>query len=298
MSEPSSTEAAPALTSEDEPSLGERLSAAIPGELWILGAVCCYSATAIMVCRLVRAGESIYWVGWLRFIFALIVMLAFTVGRVKVVNRSIFVWRGAIGSLGQFLMFTAVAWVGLGRGSVLVYLLGVVSLVAGIPLLGERPGPRVLGAVLLATIGVFGACGARWPQGAEWLALGGALCSGVAVVLVRLLRRTDGNRVSLLSQSLFGALLLTGPALIGGHAPSTPAAWGTILLLSLSDGTGQLCQSQGLARVSAARGGALFMLTPILGLLWGVAVEGEMLSPLNWLGCGLALAASLLAAMR
>lgn len=240
---------------------------------------------------------NIFWIGWIRFTLGFLAMLLPAMAglwSLKIHNRTAFVFRGLFGATGQFILFVVIAMIGLGRGTVLIYLLGVVGAVTGIPILKERPRPIVGVAVLLATSGVLLSCNAGLPVGWEWLALLGAFFCGITLPIVRLLRRTDSNQVTFLSQGLFGTLILL-PMLSWQNVPASGTALGLILTMTVLDIFGQLCMNQGFAKLPVARGSALMMLTPVLSLLAGVTLFAE---PLNWrqgLGCGIVLLSSFLA---
>ena len=242
-------------------------------------------------------GVNVFWIGWVRYLLGLAVMVVpawMGVWPLQVRNKPVFTARGILGSLGLLFFFVAVSTVGLGRGTVLFYLMGVFGTLAGIFILREHPRPMVWLAVVLSVAGVLLSAEAGWPRGGEWAGLVAALFSGITLALVRLLRRTDSNQVTFLGQGLWGSLLLAVPALLS----PLPLGWGIWLMLiamSALDIVGQLFMTQGLSMIAVAKGGALMMLIPIFSLLVGVAAYGEYLTALQWLGCGLVLLASFLA---
>ena len=274
---------------------------AIPGWLWMVCCALLFSVAGILIKILVVGhGANVFWIGWVRFGLGLLLMtLPGLAGMwsLRVYNRGLFVARGVVGSSGVFLMYVAIAYIGLGRSMVLAYLMGLFGALSGVFILRERPSRLVLGAVVLTTTGVLLSCRARLPWGAEWAALGTAVLSGITLSLVRRLRRTDSVPVVLLSQSLFGTLLLAVPALLS-PMPRGAVVWALMLCVGGADVAGQLCMTQGLSRLPVARGAALMMLTPVFSLLAGTALLGEVLVPVQWLGCAMVLAASLLAMVR
>ena len=260
-----------------------------------------FSLMGIMVRLLVvNHGENVYWLGWIRFVIgALAMFLPGLAGAwpLKVHNRTVFVLRGVIGSSGMFMLYLAVALVGLGRGTVLLYLMGVVGAVSGIFILKEKPHPLLAAAILLGTAGVLLSCKSGFPHGAEWLPVAGAVCSGTTLSLVRLLRRTDNNQVVFLSQGIFGALLLT-PFLFSGKPPTSTGSLGLLAVLIGSDVAGQLCMNESLSRVPVALGASLMLLTPVLSLLAGVGLFAEHLTIVQWVGCFMVLVGALLSVRK
>lgn len=248
----------------------------------------------------VERHENVFWLGWIRFVFGGLAMwLPSRTGAwpLTVHNRKVFWLRGVIGSTGMFMLYLAIALVGLGRGTVLMYLMGVVGAVSGIWILKEKPTARLAAAVVIGTAGVLLSCRSGFPRGAEWLPVIGAVCSGTTLSLVRLLRRTDTNQVVFFSQGLCGSLLLL-PFLFTGHPPASAASWGLLAVLIASDVAGQLCMNESLARLPVAIASSLMLLTPVLSLLVGVGVFAETLSAWQWVGCGLVLAGASLSVAR
>lgn len=270
----------------------------ISGSFWMVACAASFCAMGILVRELVVThGVNVFWIGWVRFLAGLAVMVVpawLGAWSLRVHNKPILVARGILGSLGIFLFFVAVGSVGLGRGTVLFYLMGVFGTLAGIVMLKEHPRPVVWLAVLLSVFGVLLSSNAGFPRGGEWAALGGALCSGITLALVRLLRRTDSNQVTFYGQGLWGSLLLAIPALLS-PVPLGMEIWFMLLAMSAFDIVGQLFMTQALAMIPVARGGSLMMLIPIFSLLVGVVAFGEVLSVLQWIGCLLVIVASFLA---
>ncbi len=267
------------------------------GVIYMLLCAACFCLMGIMVRLLViERGENVFWLGWIRFMLGGLAMwLPSLTGAwpLQINNRGVFVLRGVIGSVGMFMLYLAISLVGLGRGTVLMYLMGVVGAVSGIFILRERPTARLAAAVAIGTAGVLLSCRSGFPRGAEWLPVIGAICSGTTLSLIRLLRRTDSNQVVFFSQGLFGSLLLL-PFLCGSRPPHGAASWGLLAVLIASDVAGQLCMNESLARLPVALASSLMLLTPVLSLFAGVGLFAETLAPMQWLGCAMVLGGALL----
>ena len=270
----------------------------VPGWAWMVACAASFCAMGVLVRELtVEHAVNVFWIGWVRYLLGLAVMAipaATGAWSLRVHNKPVFIARGILGSVGLLFFFLAVSMVGLGRGTVLFYLMGVFGTLAGMVLLREHPRPLVWVAVVVSVAGVLLSAEAGWPRGGEWAGLIAAVFSGTTLALVRLLRRTDSNQVTFYGQGLWGSLLLAVPALLS----PMPLGWGIWLMLiamSFLDIVGQLFMTQGLSMIPVAKGGALMMLIPIFSLLVGVIGFGESLTLLQWAGCGLVLLASFLA---
>ena len=99
------------------------------GPVWLVGAAICFALMGITVKQAVTAGGvNIFQLGLIRFLTAAIgvtLPALFGCWSLRVVNRSCFLLRGFFGAAGNFLMFTVIMLVGLGRGSVMMQLMGI-----------------------------------------------------------------------------------------------------------------------------------------------------------------------------
>lgn len=272
----------------------------VSGVLWILASSMLFSSMGATLKVVVIDGDTnVFWVGWIRFVVGVLSMLIPALlgfWSLRVINRKAFLFRGFWGAIGQFLLYAAIAYVGLGRGTVLTYLMVGVAVISAWLILAERPSRTAMFGCCLGLVGVFLGCEGGFPMSYEWLGLGAAIGSGLAITYIRLLRRTDSSQVIFLSQGIFGSLLLI-PFLF--HAPFPQSqVWSIILLLCLLDIGGQLCLNQGLGTLSVSRSAILMLLSPILSLLAGNYFLEEVLSSWQWAGCALVLLASVLSSKR
>ncbi|MEI3000854.1 MAG: DMT family transporter [Victivallis sp.] len=266
------------------------------GPVWLVGAAICFALMGITVKQAVTAGGvNIFQLGLIRFLTAAIgvtLPALFGCWSLRVVNRSCFLLRGFFGAAGNFLMFTVIMLVGLGRGSVMMQLMGIFGALSALFLLGETMSLRLLTAVLAASAGVVLCAGGR-PSLYEWLAVGGALCSGLALTFIRKLNRTDNLHVVFFSQSVCG-LVLMAPTVCFAGFPATRTAWAAGLLLTFFDTAGQYFMTHGMTRTPVAAAGSLLMLSPVVSLAVGLFAFGETLDFLQVSGCALILTGGML----
>lgn len=271
------------------------------GPAWLIAAAVCFALMGITVKQAVTAGGvNIFQLGMVRFLAATVgvTAVAFTCRRsLRVVNRGCFLLRGFFGAAGNFLMFTVIMLIGLGRGSVMMQLMGIFGALSALFLLHETMSARLLAAVVSASVGVIFCAGGRWPSACEWLAVAGALFSGLALTFIRKLNETDNLHVIFFSQSICGTVLMLIPACFVGF-PATREVWAAGLLLTLFDAAGQYAMTHGMKRTPVAAAGALLMLTPVISLGIGLFVYGERLDAAQWIGCALILCGGTLAVVR
>lgn len=273
----------------------------LPGPFWVVCAALCFALMGVTVKQAVTGcGVNIFQLGLIRFFAATVgvgipALLGFW--SLRVVNRRDFLLRGFFGAAGNFLLFAVIVLVGLGRGTVMMQLMGIFGALSALFLLRETMSFRLAAAIVIASVGVILCAGLRWPSAYEWLAVAGALCSGLALTFIRKLNRTENLHVIFFSQSLCGLLLLAVPAFFVG-LPAGVAVWTAGLLATLFDVAGQYFMTHGMTSTPVAATGALLMLSPVISLTAGFAVYGERLDIPQFAGCLLILGGGLLAACR
>lgn len=263
----------------------------LAGPIWLVGAAISFALMGITVKQAVTAGGvNIFQLGLIRFLTATIgVTLPSLFGcwSLHVVNRSAFLLRGFFGAAGNFMLFMVIMLVGLGRGSVMMQLTGIFGALSALFLLRENMSVRLLTAVLAASAGVILCSGCRLTL-YEWLAVGGALCSGLALTFIRKLNRTDNLHVIFFSQSICGLVLML-PTIFFVGFPVIGTVWAAGLLLTIFDTAGQYFMTHGMKQTPVATAGALLTLSPVVNLMVGLIVFGETLDYLQISGCALIL---------
>ncbi len=126
------------------------------------------------------------------------------------------------------------------------------------------------------------------------LAALGALAS--FVLIERALPRADPVRattVAALSAAVASGVVLAG---LGEAAlPATSAGWGLLCAVIGLFATGVVCMFLAIRLAGSVRASMLLFLEPVTAVLLAVALIGERLSALQWLGAGLVIAAVALA---
>lgn len=187
----------------------------------------------------------------------------------------------------------------------------VVALLGGAWLFRERVTWRALVALGLAFGGAVLVCSADPGIGAAARAdaavgnalalLSGLTWGGYTLACRGQGSRTGGRRDGLSSMvtMLLGSALLQSPTLWGStNWPSTPAAWGWVLVLSVfHTALATVCWRLALNHIAAYTASLLFLLTILLTMVNAAVFLGERVSPRMLLGAG-AIIAALLALFR
>jgi drug/metabolite transporter (DMT)-like permease len=206
--------------------------------------------------------------------------------------------RGLLGTAGLYCVYLALAGLPLAVATVLQYLHPTFTALLAWPLLGERPGARVLMAVALGWLGValltdpaqFTQLQAAVPV---LFGVAGALLSALAYVSVRALGRSEHPLVIVFYFPLMALPLSLPPVLLHPVRPSLEEL-GWLLGVGLFTQLGQLALTHGLLLLPAARATAISYVQVPLAALWGVLWFGERLAPGTLWAALLVLAATLL----
>ena len=153
----------------------------------------------------------------------------------------------------------------------------------------------VLALMLLATAGMVLVLGVTFSSinlvGVALATLAMASFSVMIMAMAKLTREVGAPNSNLLmtiwSVLIFALIALLGPpsGLVSGiMVPQTMAGWGFVLLVGLTFAIGYLCFFMSTNLIGAARASLLSTAEPVLMILCAVAVVGEVLSPLQWLG--------------
>ena len=283
--------------------------------------------TAMAAMKPLLDGAGPLTLAWLRLLPAgLLVVLAARLWRGTAgVDRRDWLWLLLFalvdGALFQGLLARGLRGTGAGLGSVLIDSQPLAVALLARSLFGEAINPVGWFGLLVGLLGILclglpapllrhwwlmgpAALGEHpWSHGELWM-LGAAMAMAVGTVISRYAcRHSDPVAVTGWHMVLGGLPLLLGSALGPLLDPSLPAfwpSWGPLGwgLMAYAAVLGSAL-AYGLFFWFASRGDltsftSLTFLTPVFALLCGVALLGEGLQPLQWLGAGLALVSVLL----
>ena len=208
-------------------------------------------------------------------------------------RRRLLLLRSGFGFAALSCFYYALVHLPLADATVIQYTNPVFTALLAVFLLRERLRPVELAGLALSLLGVlivarpsflFGTA-ARLPLVPVLVALGGAVCSGTAYVLVRKLE-SEHYLVVILYFSML-SVLGSFPFLL--HQAVLPRGWEWLVLLGvgLSTQAGQVFLTRGLHRERAGRATAATLVQVVFAAFWGVLVFGEV--PDVWVLFGSAL---------
>ncbi len=211
--------------------------------------------------------------------------------RLEFVDGRLLILRGLVGGLAVFLFYLSIAKLGLGKGTVIVHAYPVFAVILSRLILKE---PITLGkaiaiavalsGVALMTAGMDSTTSVLQSVGLyEALAVLGAICMALAMVLVKKLHSTDSTYTIYFAQCVVGLWLVFIPANTGGTEIGYGGA-AILLGIGVAAAMGQLLMTEGFKYVSVFAGSLLDMLFPVLSLLVGVILFHEHLSSIELIG--------------
>lgn len=272
-----------------------------PGWVLLLAAAGCFALMGVTVKQAVNTYHiNIFQLGFLRFLIAAtVIMIPAWLGAwpLAVVNAKYFLLRGFFGAAGNFLLFAVIVLIGLGRGTVMMQLMGVFGALSALLILHEKMSPGIRAATAISALGVLLCANLEWPSPYEYLAVLGAMCSGLALTFIRKLNQTESVHVIFFGQCICGVILLAAALPFVGF-PTAAETWLAAGLVTLWDIAGQYLMTCGMIRTPVAASGLLLMLSPVISLLAGLLIYHEIIGPLPLAGCLLILSGGVLAVLK
>ncbi len=199
------------------------------------------------------------------------ILLRGRIGRLRIVNLKLHLFRGALGVLMLCSFIFAVRESSLATTYSIFMCAPLVVAALSVPMLGETVGRHRWAAIC---VGLAGVLLMLRPAGGSWISIGSlaavvaALCYSLAVVTLRVLSRTDTNESMvfwLMAMLSVGAGLLSIP----GWRPLLQPDWPLLLGLGLAGAIGQYLITE------AFRSAPVSVLTPLeyTALVWGVVLD-------------------------
>jgi drug/metabolite transporter (DMT)-like permease len=200
--------------------------------------------------------------------------------------------RGLSGAVAVYAYFLAIEHLPVGIAALLNYTAPVFTAIWSVIFLHERLARRAYAALLLTSCGLAAVIHGQAPPGmlgfGRWELVGmcGAMFSGLSMVFIAELRKTDG------AWEIFGVfsvvcLIVAGPGAIAVWRWPGSRLWLAILVMGTSSVMAQITMTFAMRRVSATLAGIVNQLTPAVSLLLGAVFYGERFGTLT--SCGIAI---------
>lgn len=161
---------------------------------------------------------------------------------------------------------------------------------------GETPlKPITIGLMVLAIIGLALVLGVEFsntdPRGIAIAAMGTVAFTFMIISMADLTQDVGAPRSNLLmtlwAAIVFGLVAIVGPLLNVTDPPKIPESlfgWGAVAAVGITFSLGYLCFFVSARIIGTARASLLSTSEPIMIILFAVALVGETLSPIQWVG--------------
>jgi drug/metabolite transporter, DME family len=275
------------------------------GALAVLAAAALWGCIGVLSVGLFRLGvgpwEVAFWRAALSAPLLLAYLLPFHRSALRLGSARDLALLAAFGTVGVALFYAAFQLAtyltSVAVAVVLLYTAPALVVLGAHALLGERLDRWKVAMVATVVLGVWatalGAAGAEVRLTAAGLGWGltAALSYSAYYLFGKRYLPRFGVLRTLFYTLVVGALLLGPAAALAGQPPRLdhpPAAW--LLLLGLSLGTTLLANGLyywGLARVEAGRAAVIASVEPVVAAFLALALFGQSLTPVGWLGVGL-----------
>ena len=204
-------------------------------------------------------------------------------------NRMGLFLRGATGALAVYAYFLAIAHLPVGIATLLNYTSPIFTAIWAAVLFHERLTLRAAGALTLTTLGLAAVIHGQAPPGAlglgvwELTGMCGAVLSGLSMVFIGELRKTDGSWEIFAAFSV-ACMLVSAPQAIAHWAWPTSHTWIYLALMGVTSVSAQILMTFAMREVSATISGIVNQLTPVASLVFGWLLFHERFAPLTRFG--------------
>jgi drug/metabolite transporter (DMT)-like permease len=210
-------------------------------------------------------------------------------------NIPLLIVRGITGGIAVFCFFLAISKIGLAKGTIVSNTYPIFATIGAALFLKEKVRWKTWLFVLLCIVGMIltnydGARGEFALDTWTLIALGGSFFSGIAIVSVRRLARTDNPSSIIMSQCIFGLWMVILPANI--ETVELSVAAGILLIaIGLTATIAQLMMTWSYRHVDVSTGSLLSMLMTVFNVIIGMIFFGESRGPVSVIGMAIVIIA-------
>lgn len=221
--------------------------------------------------------------------------------RLEFVRSRLLFFRGLVGGIGVFILFLSIVKLGVGKGTLYCYSYPVFASIFSRMFLKEQIRPLKWIFIVTALLGIYllasGKAGTNFlanPLGLfEVVAVFGAVCSGIAIVMVKKLHDTESSYAIFFAQCLVGFWLFVVPANVVADAGGMSEGM-LLLAIGVVAAVAQLLMTEGYRHVTVTTGALLNMLVPVFNFVLAIAVFRESFNTIEMMGSALVLVSCVL----
>ncbi len=229
-------------------------------------------------------------------------------------KMGLLLFRGIIGTLSLYLLFYAIATLGLGRATTYQYTYPIFLVLFSAFLFGEKLNGREIAAILTGLSGIWFIFqpDLTMPFRNHLIGLGNALLTTVAYMAIKQLSYVYDSRYIVMSFMLSGIALPLISMILGhffywdqldfllGHFkwPHQPVYWGYFLLLGISAMVGQVLMTRAFSIGKAGQVAAISYSNIVFSTLLGIGLGESLPTSFMLIGMALIIAGGLLVARK
>ena len=241
---------------------------------------------------------SSYKTSFVRFLVGFVIIGALAVsGRIKLKfnNRKLLFMRGLFGGIAVYTTYLAIAKLGIGKGTMILYTYPVFAFLFSAIWLKEKIHWSNIAALFCVMAGLYLLLVNGDPSGVflsvgkyELLAVIGAMLAGVTVVIIRKLHETETSFEIFFAQCAVGLVLMVLPA----NTSWSDVKFSEIVILfaiGFFAFIGQLFMTEGFRFLTVKTASILAMAEPVMNYIAGLIIFHELLSSKSITGAVLVL---------
>lgn len=228
------------------------------------------------------------------FVLLMPLFLRTGLGKMKTNRVKLHIVRAIIATTGQALVYYAVIHLLLADATAMNFTRPLFLTILAIFILKETVGARRWGATLVGFVGVIvmvrplgGGFDATW-----LVALAAAFLFALALIIIRLLSRTDPPATILFWYHIMGVIIFAGPA-VYVWVPPTPEEWVQLSLIAVFTATGMFFFVRGFAIGESSVMGTMEYVRLVYAALAGYFIFAEVPDIWTWVGAGIIVTATL-----
>lgn len=242
-------------------------------------------------------------IAFFRNLFGLAVLMPILIGDrmsfLRTKRLGLHAFRGLLNIVAMLMFFTAVSTTPLAKVTALSFTAPIFAAVLSVLVLGERFRMRRWAAIVVGFLGMLIIIrpGLVVVDAGSLMVLGAAALWAVAMIIIKILSRTDSSVTIVAWMGVFLSVYSLGPALWVWQDPS-PAAWGWLVFIGFSGTIAQVSLSQSLKETDPTAVLPFDFLKLIWTALLAAWLFGEIPDLYTWIGAGVIFAAGLYIANR
>ncbi len=250
-----------------------------------------FSAMHVTI-RHLSADLSVYQIAFFRNAFGLMFLAPLIVGggiaQIRTPRLGLHALRGLVNFGAMLMFFTAVATTPLAKVTALSFTAPIFTAVMSVLVLGERFRARRWAAIGFGFLGMLVILrpGLSVVETGALLALAAAALWSVAMILIKMLSRTETSVAIVAWMAIFLSLFSLGPAIWTWTDPS-PSAWGWLLFVGLAGSLAQVSLSQSLKETDPTAVLPFDFLKLIWTALLAAWLFGEVPDVFVWIGAAI-----------